>query len=122
MAALRQARGAGPRLPLGRALARLGDLRATLGDGQRARAAYELAEQILANSPQAMALSKQAVWGAMERGYSEALESAWGLLRLHWGHPDFEEGPRAFAEKRDPRWNPDPNARAGDASKDEGGD
>jgi len=30
---------------------------------------------------------------------------------LHWSHPDFGEGPRAFAEKRAPRWNPDPNAR-----------
>jgi enoyl-CoA hydratase/carnithine racemase len=74
-------------------------------------AALEIARSMLKNSPQAMALSKQAVWGAMERGYSEALESAWALLRIHWGHPDFTEGPRAFAEKREPRWNPDPNAR-----------
>jgi enoyl-CoA hydratase len=21
-----------------------------------------------------------------------------------WGHPDQEEGPRAFAEKREPQW------------------
>jgi hypothetical protein len=21
-----------------------------------------------------------------------------------WGHPDQEEGPRAFAEKREPEW------------------
>jgi enoyl-CoA hydratase/carnithine racemase len=75
--------------------------------------AEEMAAQMLRNSPQAMALSKQAVWGAMERGYADALEQAWALLRLHWGHPDFQEGPRAFAEKRDPVWNPDPNARAG---------
>ena len=66
---------------------------------------------MLENSPQAMALSKQAVWGGLERGYRDALEYAWALLRLHWAHPDFEEGPRAFAEKRAPRWNPDPNAR-----------
>lgn len=78
--------------------------------------AEEMATAMLQNSPQAMALSKQAVWGAKEKGYSEALESAWGLLRLHWGHPDFEEGPRAFAEKREPQWNPDPNARAGNDS------
>ena len=44
----------------------------------------------------------------------DALESAWALLRLHWAHPDFLEGPRAFAEKREPRWNPDPNARSED--------
>jgi len=76
-------------------------------------AAREIAEQIRQNSPQAVALSKQAVWGAREQGYKHALDHAWALLRLHWAHPDFEEGPRAFMEKRAPRWNPDPNARAG---------
>jgi len=76
-------------------------------------ACLEIARSMLANSPQAMALSKQAVWGSVERGYRDALEHAWALLRLHWGHPDFAEGPRAFAEKRAPRWNPDPNARTG---------
>jgi len=74
--------------------------------------AREMAGHMLENSPQAMALSKQAVWGAVEHGYRDALEHAWALLRLHWQHPDFSEGPRAFAEKRAPRWNPDPNARA----------
>jgi E-phenylitaconyl-CoA hydratase len=32
------------------------------------------------------------------------MEYGWALLRMHWGHPDFTEGPRAFAEKREPRW------------------
>jgi enoyl-CoA hydratase/carnithine racemase len=75
--------------------------------------ALEMAAAMLDNSPQAMALSKQAVWGSLEQGYGAALEQAWSLLRLHWSHPDFAEGPRAFAEKRAPRWNPDPNARGG---------
>jgi enoyl-CoA hydratase/carnithine racemase len=75
-------------------------------------AALAMAEQMLGNSPRAMALSKQAVWGSLERGYTEALERAWDLLRAHWSHPDFVEGPRAFAEKRAPVWNPDPEARA----------
>jgi len=77
--------------------------------------AQAMARAMLENSPQAMALSKQAVWGAMERGYTEALQYAWALLRLHWSHPDFLEGPRAFAEKRKPYWNPDPNARSGES-------
>ncbi len=76
------------------------------------KAAEEMARVILENSPQAVSLSKQAVWGSLERGYQDALEHAWSLLRLHWAHPDFEEGPRAFAEKREPNWNPDPNARS----------
>lgn len=75
--------------------------------------AEEMAAAMKRNSPQAMALSKQAIWGGLERGYGEALEHAWALLRLHWSHPDFTEGPRAFAEKREPRWNPDPGARGG---------
>lgn len=77
-----------------------------------APAADALAAALLENSPRAMALSKQAVWGATERGYRDALEHAWQLLRGHWSHPDFVEGPRAFVEKRKPRWNPDPGARS----------
>jgi enoyl-CoA hydratase/carnithine racemase len=86
-------------------------------------AAEEMAHQLLENSPQAMALSKQAVWGALEHGYGDALASGWNLLKLHWSHPDFEEGPRAFAEKRAPRWNADPNARndGGDGTGGSGG-
>ena len=77
-------------------------------------AALEIATSMLKNSPQAMARSKQAVWGSLERGYGEALEAGWDLLRGHWQHPDFTEGPRAFGEKREPRWNPDPDAREED--------
>lgn len=65
---------------------------------------------ILECSPQALALSKQAIWGSLERGYTEALEHGWSLVRQHWSHPDFVEGGRAFAGKRAPVWNPDPNA------------
>ena len=79
-------------------------------------AAEEMARHMLGNSPQAMALSKQAVWGAAELGYREALERGWDLVRAHWSHPDFVEGPRAFAERRKPRWNADPKARI-DAAK-----
>ncbi len=74
-------------------------------------AAQEMAHAMLANSPQAMALSKECVWGAAEMGYRDALEKAWALLRVHWSHPDFAEGPRAFGEDRAPRWDPNPNAR-----------
>jgi enoyl-CoA hydratase/carnithine racemase len=74
-------------------------------------AALEMARQMATNSPQAMMRSKQAVWHSLEVGYREALEHGWTLLRGHWTHPDFEEGPRAFAERREPVWNPDPNAR-----------
>ncbi len=88
------------------------ELVATPGDLRAA--AEEIARAILENSPQAVSLSKQAVWGSLEQGYRDSLEHAWSLLRLHWSHPDFEEGPRAFGEKRAPNWNPDPNARSGE--------
>jgi enoyl-CoA hydratase/carnithine racemase len=71
-------------------------------------------QAILRNSPQAMSRSKQAVWGSLERGYTDALEHGWSLLRGHWKHPDFAEGSRAFGEKREPRWNPDPEAEVED--------
>ena len=68
--------------------------------------AMEMATLLLKNSPQAMARSKQAIWASLELGYEKSLEVGWDLLRAHWTHPDFEEGPRAFAEKREPVWNP----------------
>lgn len=73
--------------------------------------AKELANWIAQNSPQALTLSKQAIWKAMELGYTAAMEHGWNLVKLQWHHPDFAEGPSAFAEKRSPIWNPDPNAR-----------
>jgi enoyl-CoA hydratase/carnithine racemase len=102
------------RLPAERAwqLGLVDELVETPGDALPA--ALEIARSMLKNSPQAMALSKQAVWGSLELGYDAALEQAWSLLRQHWSHPDFREGPRAFAEKREARWNPDPDARSDD--------
>jgi enoyl-CoA hydratase/carnithine racemase len=73
--------------------------------------AMEIAREIAANSPHAVALSKEALWKSLDQGYTQSLEYGWSLLRLHWGHPDFDEGPRAFGEKRPPVWNPNPNAR-----------
>jgi enoyl-CoA hydratase/carnithine racemase len=66
--------------------------------------AEEIAQQICKNSPTAVSLSMQAVWSSVELGYAHALEYGWALLRMHWDHPDFKEGPRAFAEKREPKW------------------
>jgi enoyl-CoA hydratase/carnithine racemase len=73
--------------------------------------ARELAKAMCANSPQAMALTKRAIWGSTELSDPAAANYGWELLKSHWPHPDFEEGPKAFAEKRPANWNPDPNAR-----------
>jgi enoyl-CoA hydratase/carnithine racemase len=66
--------------------------------------AMSLADSIAANSPTAVSLSQQAIWGSLELPYEEALERAWEMVKAHRGHPDAAEGPRAFVEKRPPRW------------------
>jgi enoyl-CoA hydratase/carnithine racemase len=71
---------------------------------QLREAAQELGEKIARNSPAAMAATKRALWGALETGLTEACRR--GALEVVgvWGHPDQDEGPRAFAEKREPEW------------------
>jgi enoyl-CoA hydratase/carnithine racemase len=68
--------------------------------------AQALAEKIAQNSPAAMAATKRALWGALEAGLTDACKAGAKELVSMWGHPDQEEGPRAFAEKRDPVWQP----------------
>jgi enoyl-CoA hydratase/carnithine racemase len=68
--------------------------------------AQELAEKIARNSPSAMAATKRALWGALETGLTDACRAGGAELVSMWGHPDQEEGPRAFAEKRDAQWEP----------------
>jgi enoyl-CoA hydratase/carnithine racemase len=51
-----------------------------------------------------MAATKRALWGALEFGLTDACRAGARELVGMWGHPDQEEGPRAFAEKRDAKW------------------
>jgi enoyl-CoA hydratase/carnithine racemase len=66
--------------------------------------AQTLAEKIARNSPAAMAATKRALWRALELGLTDACREGARDLVSMWGHPDQEEGPRAFAEKREPNW------------------
>lgn len=66
--------------------------------------AQELGATIARNSPAAMAATKAALWGALEAGITEASRTGGAHLAGMWGHPDQEEGPQAFTEKRDARW------------------
>ena len=68
--------------------------------------AQELGETIAKNSPAAMAATKRALWAALEYGLTDACKVGAGHLVGMWGHPDQDEGPRAFAEKRSPNWQP----------------
>src|SRR3954471_21270903 len=69
-------------------------------------AAQELGEKIARNSPAAMAATKRALWGALELGLTDACRAGAKELISMWGHPDQVEGPLAFAEKREPEWQP----------------
>jgi enoyl-CoA hydratase/carnithine racemase len=66
--------------------------------------AIELAELCATGSPAAIEVSKRAVWAAMERPLGEAMQHGWEMLLAHRKHPDSNEGPMAFAEKREPTW------------------
>jgi enoyl-CoA hydratase/carnithine racemase len=68
--------------------------------------AQALAEKIAQNSPAAMAATKRALWGALETGLTNACKAGAKELVAMWGHPDQQEGPRAFAAKRAPNWQP----------------
>ncbi len=94
------------RLSAERALA-LGMVSQVVDPPERLRdEAQALAEKIARNSPAAMAATKRALWGALESGLTDACKAGATELVSMWGHPDQEEGPRAFAEKREPRWQP----------------
>jgi len=71
-------------------------------------AAQGLAEKIARNSPAAMAVSKRALWRALELGLTDACRAGALDLVSMWGHPDQTEGPLAFAEKREAAWSTAP--------------
>jgi enoyl-CoA hydratase/carnithine racemase len=66
--------------------------------------ALQIAEILTRNSLAAMMKSKQAIVESMELPLSAALDRGFELIKSHWQHPDYVEGPRAFAEKREPEW------------------
>lgn len=72
--------------------------------GELMARARELAEGVAGNSPAAVMATKRAIWESLDHGLSAGLLNGWRILQEHYVHPDVEEGPRAFAEKRQPRW------------------
>ena len=67
-------------------------------------AALELAQKVASNSPAAVEQAVRAMWETLELPLTEALANSLrrsGSLR---GHPDAIEGPAAWREKREPRW------------------
>ena len=66
--------------------------------------AIALAESIAANSPAAVMASKRSIMEGLDLPYTEAMVHGLRILQDHWKHPDHLEGPKAFAEKRKPKW------------------
>lgn len=98
--------GRGERVTAARAH-QLGILSQVVDPPERLREeAQALAELVARNSPAAMAATKAALWGALEMGLTDACRAGAQHLVGMWGHPDQEEGPRAFTERREPLWAP----------------
>ncbi len=64
----------------------------------------ELAARIAANAPLTVRAARALVYAATECGRSEALRAGERLFEPVYLSEDAQEGPRAFAEKRPPRW------------------
>jgi enoyl-CoA hydratase/carnithine racemase len=65
-----------------------------------------LAGLVAEGSPAAVAVSREAIYESLELPLHEALRRGFVLLRSHADHhPDAQEGPKAFFEKRQPEWH-----------------
>jgi enoyl-CoA hydratase len=69
-------------------------------------AVQEAGELIARNSPAALVHSKRAMWRALQMGLDDACRAGSQDIAAMWDHPDQIEGPAAFAEKREPKWQP----------------
>lgn len=72
--------------------------------GELVRRGLELAGHIALNSPEAVRLSRRMLRTEEERRLATELDLGWELVRRHHLHPDAQEGPRAFLEKRPANW------------------
>lgn len=66
--------------------------------------AHQLAGLVATGSPDTLRISLQAIWEGLNLGLQAAYLNGYRPLVAHWKHPDAIEGPRAFMEKREPKW------------------
>lgn len=81
-----------------------GMINAVCEPGGAVDAALELASRINANAPLAVRASRQLVLDAPSLDDREAMRRAAAAMGAMADTEDFAEGPRAFIEKRPPRW------------------
>jgi enoyl-CoA hydratase/carnithine racemase len=67
-------------------------------------AALELATEILDGAPLSVRAARDMVMLSTEMGRSAALKAARHASEVAYRSEDAQEGPKAFAEKRRPRW------------------
>ena len=72
--------------------------------GKAVDAAIALATRIAKNAPLSVAASKQAIVDSFGRTEEEFWKHQVSAMRTVFASNDAKEGPRAFAEKRAPKW------------------
>lgn len=85
-------------------LAELGYLNRVVPGPELMDAALDLARRIAANAPLSVRAAREVVQLAGEYGRTEALTHSDAAFAPVYASEDAQEGPRAFAEKRPPRW------------------
>ena len=66
--------------------------------------ALELAHTVASHSPAAVQASLKTIWKTYEPKLTRDNHDGYAAVLAHRDHPDAAEGPRAFLEKRPPRW------------------
>jgi enoyl-CoA hydratase len=82
----------------------VGLVNAVVPAGELLDRAVAMATTIAANAPLSVQAAKRTVELSTEVGRSQAVQSADWLYERVYTSEDAQEGPRAFAEKRDPVW------------------
>jgi len=82
----------------------LGFVNRVVPDGELRTAAQRLGERIAANAPLSVAAARRTVHLAMAADHERAFAEAYALWEPVYRSADAQEGPRAFRERRAPRW------------------
>lgn len=90
-------------VPADRAL-EMGLLNAVVARDELLDVAYDYARRITANAPLAVQATKRSVWEGLGMSLSDAYRNESAISSEVFATEDAKEGPRAFAEKRPPRW------------------
>lgn len=75
-----------------------------VADGLLEQRAREIAVQIVAGSPAAIARTRAVLRSARTSMLRASMAEGWAAVQAHWAHPDALEGPEAFLARRPPRW------------------